>query len=222
MPQTKEINSNNNIHPWTSSLSAYYQFVKQSGQFLKRHQLGDQDLKLISKIEASLESDEENIHKGWTKDVDMDSAILRDINNVLIYREFLKDYCKSELLNFKEIMDIEIRGLEGDLKPQTILVSTILAAVIIAFGLAASWSALWANYFNFDLVKIVVDTITQKLNETSWLRWIASAVFVFGGFVGIVWYVSISNRNLRQLAILKSLQRAILLYCLHENMDQTN
>lgn len=220
MPQTKEIN--NNTHPWTSSLNAYYQFIKQSSQFLKTHQLGDHDLKLISKIEASLESDEENIHRSWNKDVNMDSAIFRDINNVLIYREFLKDYTKTELLNFKEIMDVEIGGLEGDLKPQTILASTILAAVIIAFGLAASWSALWANYFNLDLVKIVVDSITQRLNETDWLRWIASAVFVFGGFVGIVWYVSISNRNLRQLAILKSLKRAILLYCLHENVDQIN
>jgi hypothetical protein len=98
------------------------------------------------------------------------------------------------------------------MQPRAVLTATIPAAVIVGLTLAAGWSKLWSGYFDFDIAKIFGSVMVDKLQQISWVGWLAPLVFVFGGFAGIAWYVTASYRNLKQVSYLRALRWAISLY----------
>jgi hypothetical protein len=210
---------NEDGHPWTPALIGFYDFVEASREFLKMPSCQDDNLDLTLKLEEMMEITKENSAGTQYQESKFDSAIYRDINRIALLRKFLQKFPFDNLKRFQKIIELELQGLEGDLKPRAVLTSTLPAAIIVGLGLAAAWSTLWANYFSFDIAKIFIEVLSNKLQQIKWLNWVASLTFVFGGFVGIGWYVTVSYQNLKQISHLRSLHRAITLYLSLEKFD---
>jgi len=147
--------------------------------------------------------------------VKFSSTIHVDIERIVSLRYLLYNYPRETLERFCDLIEMEIQGLGGDLKPKNIIAASLIGAIVIGLGLVAAWSKIWANFWGnvFDIAK---DTLLKGLADHGWIRTIAAAIFVFGGFVGIVWYTSASRGNLKQIRRLRSIQRAIKLYLLFE------
>ena len=204
-------------HLWAVELKVFYQFIEASHNFMKRKFSENADLELISQIKDIMEVDKVSSGGNRYKDTKFDSAIYRDIRQIALLKNFLKNYPTEDLKRFQNLISVEISGLDGDMKPRTILTSTLPAAIITGFSFAAIWTALWTTYFGFDISDIVTDVFMKKLSGITWLREILSVVFVIGGFLGIAWYISSSYRNQKQTLYLKSLNRTISLYLFIEN-----
>jgi hypothetical protein len=208
---------------WTTRLTDFYRFIEESHNFIKtKISPAQNDLELIVQIKGIMEINKVNSNGNRYKDIKFDSAIYRDIEQIVLMKSFLKSYTTADLKHFQKLIVIEITGLEGDMRPRTILTSTIPAAIITGISLAAVWSALGASYFGIDLSNIVAEVFISKLAKISWLRGILSVVFVIGGFLGITWYVTGSYRNQKQILYLKSLSRAISLFFAIENDSEEN
>lgn len=208
---------------WTTRLTDFYRFIEESRSFIKTNKYsGQDDQQLIVQIKQVLEIDKIGSNGNMYKDIKFDSAIYRDIEQIVLLKSFFKSYTTADLKHFQKLIAIEITGLEGDMRPRTILTSTIPAAIITGISLAAVWSALGASYFGIDLSNIVVEVFISKLAKITWLRGILSVVFVIGGFLGITWYVTGSYRNQKQILYLKSLSRAISLFLAIENDSEEN
>jgi hypothetical protein len=198
-------------HQWTDLLTEFYDFVEESREFLKVFEMDESSLELISELEKKIDVINESSTGTQYKDSKFNSAVYQDIDQLLRFRAFLSRYTSVKLWNFQKIIELELNGLKDDLNPRIILVSSLAGSIIIGLGFIATWSAIWANYFNMDLIGIVGEVLTSKLKSISWLRWPASMVFVFGGFVGIAWYITANYKNSKQISFLSSLNRAILL-----------
>lgn len=207
----EEIKDDSN-NKWISEISDFYRFIDDVKQFEKGKFSEQADVKLISEIRNFIEVAKTSNNGRSYVEPKFDSAIYRDIGNIALYKNFLKQYTDSELKGYQILIEIEMAGLEGDMNPRTILTSTIPAAIITGLGLAAVWTALGAVYFGIDLSNEVVAALVKKLKEIDWLQWILSGVFVIGGFVGITWYVTSRYKSQKQLMFLKSLNRAISIY----------
>jgi len=199
-------------HPWSPKLAKFYNFIEASRNFLEMGSYQNADMDLISQLREMMEISKES-HGGTVyKESKFDSAIYRDIDRIALLRVFLQRFTLDDLKYFQKLVDLEIQGLEGDLKPHTMLTSTIPAAIITGLSLVAVWSAFWSTYFGFDVSKIFVEVFMDKITKNTWLNGILSLIFVIGGFVGISWYVIASYQNLNQISHLRSLHRAITLY----------
>jgi hypothetical protein len=202
---------NHNKHQWTDLLIEFYDFVEDSREFLKVFEMDESSLELISELENKIEVINESSTGTQYKESKFNSAIYQDIDQLLRLKAFLNKYTDVQLRNFQKIIELELNGLKEDLNPRIILVSSLAGSIIIGLGLFATWSAIWANYFEFDLIEIMGEVLASRLKSISWLRWPASIVFVIGGFVGIAWYITASYKNSKQISFLSSLNRAISL-----------
>ncbi len=202
----------NQNHPWAANLTAFYDFVERSQVFLKTHTQGEATQQLLRSLEKQLEELKETATGTQYRELKYDSALYRDMDRVAALREFVQAYPRHELVRFQSLMDLELEGLTGDLQPRAVLTSTIPAAILLGLALAAGWSKLWSGYFDFDVAKIFGEVLVGKLQQISWLGWLAPLIFVFGGFAGIAWYVTASYRNLKQVSYLRSLKRAVVLF----------
>jgi hypothetical protein len=207
---------NEHKHQWTDSLLEFYDFVEESREFMKVFEMDENSLDLISKLEEKIDVINESSTGTQYKESKFNSAIYQDIDQLVRLKVFLNKYTDIKRRNFQKIIELELNGLKEDLNPRIILVSSLAGSIIIGLGLIATWSAIWANYLDMNVIEIIGEVLTSKLKSISWLRWPASMVFVFGGFIGIVWYITASYKNSKQISFLSSLNRAILLSLLLE------
>ena len=154
-------------HPWSDLLLEFYDFVEESRDFLKTHPKNKISSELISKLESKIEVIKESSSGRQYKESKFDSAIYRDIEVLLVLRELLVKYTDVELNSFKKIIEIEFQGLECDLNPKTMLLASLPGVIFLGLGLIATWSAIWANYFDLNMVGAFFPCVSRCSSDSS-------------------------------------------------------
>jgi len=197
---------------WFGELTKLYDFIEKAIDILNKGHLCPEDSGLVRRLAERMELEKQSPSGESYREARFPSAIYQDIESTLLLRSLLRNYSSGELQNLSRLIEIELDGLSGDLKPRAMLSTTLPAAIIVGLGLIGAWSALWAGYWGFDVAGIFNEVFVERLRASEWLGWLAPLVFVIGGFVGILWYVTASHQNMKQVSRLQTLNRAIGLY----------
>ena len=187
----------------------FYEFIDKALVVMKARSV---ETPLGGMIKKSLEIP--NKDKSETPDLKFESAIHSDLANVEKLIPLLSHYEYRQLCDYQKMIEVEIDGLEGDMSPKAILMSTRGGAIFTGFTLAAFWFAFWSNIYVVEGSGEFLNAMKESLTNVALIELVLILIIWLGGTFGLISYAYMMFKNNRQANCLRSIKRAIALLLL--------
>ena len=183
-----------------SSVSAFLTFVLDAKQELSNPvSAGDPDVRQICDVVEEHYVDDDGRPSMYQR---LESALYDDAREIVTLWRFFRKYSAEQPKVFSRMLKLEHDGLTGDRHPRKVFDRSPLGIVALVVGTITIWMTVLRTFTGEDL---------SELLELIRFDWVAGTLWIVGLFV-VLWFILKTLRNNRQVSLISTISRALVLY----------